>query len=163
MEAYILNKTGIELDKMLSPSKINLYLPSPDTQVLTDADTWYKLDAVLTDGNARDFTQRGNPDYDILFTGINNSEILMIGDADMSLSGSSAELEFAVFINDVEAVKFTSKTVIVSSTEIESFGTNGLFTINNNQKIDIRAKCNAAGRTLTIQNLKVIFILNELL
>lgn len=157
--AYI-NHTKVS--RMLSPCKISLYLPSTDTQVLTDADTWYKLESPISDGGARLFTLRGTPDFDILYSGENNTEVFFTGDADLAISGSSAEVEFALFVNDVEQTKFTSKTLIVSSTEIEAFGTNGLVTISTNDTLDIRAKCNAAGRTLTIENLKVTFLLNEL-
>lgn len=159
--AYYLTKTGAELDKMLNPSKLSLHLANEDTQVLTLADTWYKLESPISTVNSRDFTIRGDPDFDILFTGIDGSSLFMTGDADLSLSGSTAEIEFALFVNNVEASAFTSETKLVASSEIESFGTNGLFEVDENDVLDIRAKCNEAGRTLTIKNLKVTFLLIE--
>jgi hypothetical protein len=156
-----LTKTTAEVEKALNPSRISLYLATPDTQVLADADTWYKLEAAIEDGDAVDFTLRGSPDFDILYTGTADATTLFIGDADISLSGSAADVEFALFLDDVEQVKFTSKASLSSSTDITSLGTNGLVNLVENNFLDIRAKCSAAGRTLTVQNIKVTFLAVE--
>jgi hypothetical protein len=146
---------SILLTGLLDPARISLYLPAPHDQVLTDADTWYKLDGAMVDGDAKWFTERGSPNFDVVYGGPVPITVVFIGDADVGLSGTAAEVEFALFHNGVIVNKFTSKTHIAASTDTKSIGTNGTIVLNMFDTLDIRAKCSAAGRTLTVENLKV--------
>jgi hypothetical protein len=155
MAGYQLNYEGDEVSKLLNPSRISLYLTTPKAQVLTLANTWYKIDGNMADGEAVDFTPRGNPDYDVVYSGLDNAEIFFTGDADVSLSSPGGTLDFALFKGETEVVKFTSTTNITADTDIKTIGTNGIVpSVADGDLFSIRARCNVAGLTLTTQNLK---------
>lgn len=156
-----LTKTLAELNKLLTPSQISVYLASPDTHIFAGTG-FEKLEFTMTDGTIVDFTPRGTPDFDFVFTGLDGSMLLFVGDADLRLSGSTDTVEFALFKNGVEQAKFTSKTYLASASDIEGFGSNGLVPADNGDVFDIRAKCGTSGKTLTVENMKVTLLLVEI-
>lgn len=150
-----LSKTTVQTDKILNPSRISLYLPTPYTRELTLAGTWYKLEGSLTDGAAVDFTLRGTPDFDVVYDGISGAEIEFFGHADVSLSSPGGTLDFGLFRGETLVAKFNSSTNIAADTDIKPLGTAGLIhTINNGENFSIRAKCDQAGLDLTVENIK---------
>lgn len=158
-----LTKTTAELNKMLTPSQISVYLASPYSMTLTGGGTYDPIQATLTDGTMVDFTPRGTPDFDFVFTGNNGSCMLFIGDAEFeTTSGAADDVTFALFLNDVEFAKFTSAVTVEATSTARGFGANGLIELDTNDVLDIRAKCDGASKSLQINAMKVTLLLVEL-
>ena len=153
-ETHDLHMTPEQVRQLLKPARINLKCGEQPSQTLTDADTYYRLVAALTDGNAVGFVQRGDPYFDLMFTGLDNTVVQIHGMARMAITGSAADLTMNMFINGAESKIFDVEpfTAIPSVEGIEAIG---FVVVNYGATFQPRVKCSDAGRELTCHDIKL--------
>jgi hypothetical protein len=162
--AYTLNKTGAELDIYFNPPKVSVYVAADHVQNIDE--NWTVITAPLTDGDIRNFTLRGSPDYDILYNGV-PVELLFAGNAVVKVNSAGEEVMFGLFKNDNinPEAKFTSDQEFLTANTLAGLNTIGNIQLSDSDELKIKAKriVGTGNLSITIRNFKLAANLVEVL
>lgn len=157
---YNLNITGAQLENAAriarDPSKITITLDSPTTTTCTLADEFYQWNGSYSATSANNFslTTAGV----LTYTGVNDMIIKFDGDATAAIGAVTAQITYALKINDVHAPGFDTPLNYTTNEDEKSLGTNGLSgatTIKNGDVIKFFVLSDTAGVTVQQNSIKL--------
>lgn len=128
------------------------YLSSENQTTLTEAEKYYQISGTFTDGDICGFTLSG--DGTITYNGA-GGVFLFNGSSDLK-SNKVSEVTYALFVNGINTGRKTPIT-FSSANSYRDIGITGLVTLERGDYLNVMAKSDTVGTTITVANLNLTF------
>lgn len=121
---------------------------------LTLADTWYTL------ADATKLIQCAEPQFlsldsttgKLTYTGTSDKKLVFIGDSDIKADNLNCKVTFGLFKNGILVPYAFTPSDFTALNRINSIGINDIVPVCENDYLEVRAMCNIAGVTVTIDS-----------
>lgn len=126
---------------------------------ITLADTFYTLasDSILGMKESRNNFTFNSTTGKAYYTGPDSAKVLFLGNANISINDLDNRVTFALFKNDTLYTNVITPADFTSLDKLQDIGINYILCLNNGDSLDVRAKCNEAGHTLTLESYNLTF------
>lgn len=154
-DVYI--KGSLNVTEGIGGSHIQVYSTAGFSATLTLADTYYALvHANLDSTLSRDFS------FDVTtgavtYTGAEDKTVLFLGSANISSSNNANTTTFALYKDSAIVPYATTPTDFTTTDRLKTISINWLITVSNGDVFSVRAKCDVAATTLTVEAIQISF------
>ncbi len=146
-ETASFNAEDIETYVHSAASRGDMYNTAPVAATLTDADTWYELSsASLIGANLSNFTFSNG---EFTYTKATPTTFLFNGAANVAVD-KACELTLGLYVNETLVTGGTTPVDIEAQNKKANVGISRIITLENGDKVTVRAKSDTATTGLTV-------------